>query len=139
MHICVLVGCTANNINIVYVLKSKSTPCRLANNRSCESFEGAQYRHLQDRAGQSSNDNFTLQLKTHTAFEKSITICQSIGCEVTEVTTIRHGLRTSKLSFIGVFAKLRKETTSCAISIRAHGTTRFPLDGFCLKSIFEYF
>ena len=86
-----LVGCNTNNISNVYFIKSISTPCRLENNRSWESFEGLKYLHLQGRAVQSNDENFTLKLKPHIAFEKSINICQSIRCEFTEVTIIQHG------------------------------------------------
>jgi hypothetical protein len=94
-------------INNVYILKSNSTPCPLANNRSCESFEGAEYFHLQSRAVQSSDGNFTLQLKARTAFENSKTICQSIRCKVTEVMTIQHGCANVKTL---IFRRVRKIT-----------------------------
>ena len=41
--------------------------------------------------------------------------------------------------FLGAFAKLRKATTSLAMSVSPHGTTRLPLDGFLRNFIFEYF
>ena len=41
--------------------------------------------------------------------------------------------------FLGAFAKLRKATTSLAMSVRPHGKTRLPLDGFLRNFIFEYF
>jgi hypothetical protein len=33
-------------------------------------------------------------------------------------------------AFPGAFAKLRKATISFAMSVRSHGKTRLPLDGF---------
>ena len=33
-------------------------------------------------------------------------------------------------SILGAFAKLRKATISFVVSVRPHGTTRFPLEGF---------
>ena len=39
----------------------------------------------------------------------------------------------------GAFAKLRKATLSFVVSVRPRGTTRFPLDGFWWKLIFELF
>jgi hypothetical protein len=32
--------------------------------------------------------------------------------------------------FLGAFSKLRKATISFVMSVRPHGTTRLPLDGF---------
>ena len=95
-------------INKVYVLKSKSTLCRLANNRSWESFEGAQSLDLQGTAVLSNDEYFTLQLKAYTPFEKSVTIYQSIRCAVTEVTTVQHGCANVKTTILGVSPKLRK-------------------------------
>ena len=44
---------------------------------------------------------------------------------------------------LGAFAKLRKATIRFVVflcpSVRLHGTTRLPLDGFSLNLIFEYF
>ena len=46
-------------------------------------------------------------------------------------------------SFLGAFAKLRKATISfvmsVCLSVRPHGTTRLPLDGFLWNLIFEDF
>jgi len=39
----------------------------------------------------------------------------------------------------GAFAKLRKATISFVMSVRPHGTTRLPLDGFTWNLIFDYF
>jgi len=39
------------------------------------------------------------------------------------------------LSFLGAFAKLRKATINFVMSVRPHGTTRLPLDGFSLNFI----
>ena len=41
--------------------------------------------------------------------------------------------------FLGAFAKLRKATVSFVMSVRPHGTTRLPLDGFSWNLIFEDF
>jgi hypothetical protein len=41
--------------------------------------------------------------------------------------------------FWGAFAKLRKATTSFVMSVRPHGITRLPLDGFSWNLIFEGF
>jgi len=35
--------------------------------------------------------------------------------------------------FWGAFPKLRKANVIFVMSVRPHGTTRFPLDGFCMK------
>jgi hypothetical protein len=47
------------------------------------------------------------------------------------------------LWFLSVFAKLRKATelqlTSLCPSVRPHGTTRLPLDGFLWNLIFRFF
>jgi len=42
---------------------------------------------------------------------------------------------------LGVFAKLRKMIllASSRLSVRPHGTNRFPLDGLPLNLIFKYF
>jgi hypothetical protein len=40
---------------------------------------------------------------------------------------------------LGTFAKLRKATVSFFMSVRPHGTTGLPLDGFLWNLIFEYF
>jgi hypothetical protein len=45
----------------------------------------------------------------------------------------------SVLVFLGAFAKLRKATISFVVSVRSHGTTCLPLDGFSWKFIFEHF
>ena len=42
-------------------------------------------------------------------------------------------------SFSGAFAKLRKAATSFVMSVCPYGTTRLPLGGFSLNSIFAYF
>jgi hypothetical protein len=42
------------------------------------------------------------------------------------------------LCLLDTFTKLRKATSSC-LSVRPHGTTRLPLDGFSWNLIFEYF
>jgi hypothetical protein len=42
-------------------------------------------------------------------------------------------------SFTGALEKLRKANTSFVMSVRPHGTTRLPLDGFSLNLIFEDF
>jgi len=46
-------------------------------------------------------------------------------------------------AILGAFAKLRKATISFVmsvrLSVRAHGTTRLPLDGFSGNMIFENF
>jgi len=48
-----------------------------------------------------------------------------------------------RISFLGAFAKLRKASISCVMSVRLfvcpHGTTRLPLDGFSWIVVFEYF
>ena len=45
--------------------------------------------------------------------------------------------------FLGAFAKLRKATTSFVmyvrLSVRSHGTTQLPPDGFSWNSIFQFF
>jgi hypothetical protein len=41
--------------------------------------------------------------------------------------------------FLGAFAKLRKATISFVLSIRTHGTTRLPLEGFSFNLIFHLF
>ena len=43
--------------------------------------------------------------------------------------------------FLGAFAKLRKAAISCVVSmsVRPHGTTRVPLDGFSWNFTSEYF
>jgi hypothetical protein len=38
--------------------------------------------------------------------------------------------------FLGAFAKLRKATISFVISVRSHGTTRLPLEGFSRNFMF---
>ena len=47
------------------------------------------------------------------------------------------------MSLLGFFAKLLKVTISFVkshrLSVRPHGTTRLPLDGFTLNLIFEFF
>ena len=43
------------------------------------------------------------------------------------------------VSFLGAFPKLRKAFISFFISVRPHGTTRLPLDGFSWNLIFEDF
>jgi hypothetical protein len=44
------------------------------------------------------------------------------------------------LSFLDAFTKLRKKRlASSRLSVRPHGTTRLPLDGFSLNLICEYF
>jgi len=42
-------------------------------------------------------------------------------------------------AFSGPFAKLRKASISFVMSVRPHGKTRVPLEGFSLKIAFEYF
>ena len=42
-------------------------------------------------------------------------------------------------AILGAFAKLRKATSSFVMSVRPHGTTRSPLDGFSLNFILEDF
>jgi len=42
-------------------------------------------------------------------------------------------------SFLGAFAELRRATISFVMSVRPHGTTRLPLDGFSSNLISEYF
>ena len=46
-----------------------------------------------------------------------------IGC-------IFESLISYTVSLIGAFAKLRKASISCVMSVRSLGTTRLPLDGF---------
>ena len=41
--------------------------------------------------------------------------------------------------FLVAFAKLRKNTVSFVLSVCPHGTTRFPMDGFWLKLILDFF
>ena len=41
--------------------------------------------------------------------------------------------------FLGAFAKLRKITISYFMSVRPHGTTRLPLEGFLWNFMFDYF
>jgi len=41
--------------------------------------------------------------------------------------------------FLGAFAKLRKASISFIMSVRPHGSTRLPLDGFSRNFIFEVF
>jgi hypothetical protein len=41
--------------------------------------------------------------------------------------------------FVRAFAKLRKATISCIMSVRPHATPRLPLDGFSWNLIFQYF
>jgi hypothetical protein len=68
--------------------------------------------------------------------------------------TSKTGLFESRLTFLlqrtiaihvllGAFAKLQKATSSLVmyvrLSVRPHGATRLPLDGFSLSLIFEYF
>ena len=52
----------------------------------------------------------------------------------TEGTDIKSRTAFSKvcflLGFLGTFGKLRKATISLVVSVRPHGTTRLPLDGF---------
>ena len=47
-------------------------------------------------------------------------------------------LFTGTRRFLGAFAKLRKATVS-VLSVRPHGTTLLPLDGFSLNLMFGYF
>ena len=41
------------------------------------------------------------------------------------------------VEFLGAFAELRKESISFVLSVRPHGTTRLPLDGFSRNLIFD--
>ena len=41
--------------------------------------------------------------------------------------------------FLGAFTKLRKATINLLMSVRPHGTTRLPLDGFLLNLVYEHF
>ena len=43
------------------------------------------------------------------------------------------------ITFLGVFVKLREATINFVVSVRPRGTTRFPLDEFSCKKIFQYF
>jgi len=45
--------------------------------------------------------------------------------------------RISFSQFLGAFGKLRKATINFVMSVRSHGTTRLPLDGFSWNLIFE--
>jgi hypothetical protein len=55
---------------------------------------------------------------------------------------IKHVLKTSHLSILGEFAKLRKATIRIVMSVRPsvclHGTTRLPLEGFWWNLIFVF-
>jgi hypothetical protein len=41
--------------------------------------------------------------------------------------------------YLDTFAKWRKATISFVMSVRPHGPTRLPFDGFSLNILFEYF
>ena len=46
---------------------------------------------------------------------------------------------TNPVYVLGALAKFRKGTVSLIMAVRPHGATRFPLDGFSLYLILEYF
>ena len=57
----------------------------------------------------------------------------------TEVSNQDHNILFVSENVRRVFAKLRKATTNFVMSVRPHGTTRLPLNGFSWNLIFEDF
>jgi len=60
-----------------------------------------------------------------------------VGRELAQ-QTMKGALRSLISVFLGAFAKLRKAPVSFFMSVRPHGTTRLPLDGFAWN-LTEYF
>ena len=56
-----------------------------------------------------------------------------------QAVSFRHVTSKNFVFILSAFAKLRKTCISSVISVRPHGTTRFPLDGFSLNFIFDTF
>jgi len=56
-----------------------------------------------------------------------------------QVTALCHIIAVNKNFFLGALEKLRKATISLVRSVRPHGTTRLPLEGFSCNAIFEDF
>ena len=60
-------------------------------------------------------------------------------CRREEGIYLQHFLKKTLLVlFFLAFAKLRKAAISFVMSVCLHDTTRFPLDGFSCKLIFDY-
>ena len=52
---------------------------------------------------------------------------------------LKRTARCTSLCLLSAYAKLQKATINFVSSVRPHGTTRLPLDGFSLNLTFEYF